>query len=210
MAVSIVIDVAGLDLSLIICFKMEILSPGSRNVVQMSLSRDEREFASEYLDFTKRLLLDSVAGLSKAELGARKGPFEWSIAECLGHLALAGDFTWKVLQDLVEQRPTPEKQSEVKVRVKQIMVIMTDRSRKLQTLPFLQSAGKFCDAAAALDNFIRQRDQLIAYAKETEDELKNRHTFHPATGTINLYQFLLVEGAHSARHVMQIEEIKGR
>lgn len=189
---------------------MEILSPGSRNALQMSLTRDEREFASEYLDFTRRLLLDSVTGVDKAELETRKGPFEWTIAECIGHLALAGDLTWKVLHDLLRQPATPEKALEVRVRVKQIMVIMTDRSRRLRTLPHLQSAGRFASADNALDHFVGQRDRLIAFAKETEDELKNRHTFHPATGTINLYQFLLLEGAHTARHVMQIEEIKGR
>jgi len=189
---------------------MEILSPGSRNEVQMSLTRDEREFAVEYLDFTRRLLLDSVAGLDKAALETRKGPFEWNITECIGHLALTGDHTWKVLQDLLRQPSTPHKAAEVRVRVKQMMVIMTDRSRKLQTHPLLQSAGRFAGADVALDHFVRQRDRLIAYVKGTEDELKDRHTFHPATGTINLYQFLLLEGAHSARHVMQIEELKWR
>ncbi len=189
---------------------MEILSPGSRSALQMSLTRDEREFASEYLDFTRRLLLDSVAGLGKTELETRKGPFEWNIAECIGHLALVGDHTWKVLHDLLRQPPTPKKALEVRVRVKQMVVIMTDRSRRLQTQSHLQSAGRFTNAEKALDHFIRQRDMLIAYAKETEDELKNRHAFHPATGTINLYQFLLLEGAHTARHVMQIEEIKGK
>jgi len=176
----------------------------------MSLTRDEREFACEYLEFTKRLLLDSVADVSRPGMEARKGPFEWSIAECIGHLALAGDRTWQTLEDLLLLPATPGKAAEVRVRVKQMMVIMTDRSRRLQTLPALQSAGRFANAGTALDHFIRQRDRLIAYAKETEDELKNRHTFHPATGTINLYQFLLLEGAHTARHVMQIEEIKGK
>ena len=177
----------------------------------MSLSRDEREFAGEYLAFTKRLVLDSVAGVSKAALEARTGPFAWSIAECIGHLALSGELAWKVLQDLLRQPPSPQKGVEVRVSVKQMMVIMTDRSRKLQTHHSLQpgtGAHSYPDAAAALDHFILRRDELIAYARETENELKNRHTFHPATGTINLYQFLLLEGAHSARHVMQIEEIK--
>lgn len=176
----------------------------------MSLTRDEREFACEYLDFTKRLLLDSVAGVTRTGMETRKGPFEWSIAECIGHLALAGDRTWQILEDLLLLPATPEKSVEVRVRVKQMMVIMTDRSRRLQTLPALQPAGRFGNAGVALDHFILQRDRLIAYAKETEDELKNRHTFYPATGTINLYQFLLLEGAHTARHVMQIEEIKGK
>jgi hypothetical protein len=187
---------------------MQILSRGGRDLTRMSLIQGEREFAGEYLEFTKRLLLDSVAGLGHKEMEVRRGPFEWSIAECLGHLALGADRTWKVLQDLVKQPPTPEKIGEVRVSVKQIMVIMTDRSRRLQTLHFLQPAGKFPDGAEALDHFIRRREQLVTYALEAEDELKNRHAFHPATGTINLYQFLLLEGAHSARHVMQIEEIK--
>jgi len=187
---------------------MEILSPGGRNVVRMSLSRDEREFACEYLEFTKRLLLDSVAGLNKAALEARTSPFGWSIAECIGHLALSGELAWKVLQDLLRQPSTPEKGMEVRVSVKQIMVIMTDRNRKLKTLSALDPAGKVTDSDLVLERFAAYRDRLIAFARTTEDELKNRHTSHPATGTINLYQFLLVEGAHSARHVMQIEEIK--
>lgn len=187
---------------------MQILLPGIRKGVGMSLTRDEREFAVEYLEFTKRMLIDSLTDLSRLGMDIRPRPFEWSIAECVGHLALTGDHTWKVLQDLLQQPPTPEKATQVRVRVKQMMVIMTDRSRKLQTLPFLQAAGKFGDAISALEQFVQQRDRLITYVKETEDELKNRHTFHPATGTINLYQFLLLEGAHVARHVMQIEEIK--
>ncbi|MDO6432891.1 DinB family protein [Flavitalea sp. BT771] len=187
---------------------MEILSPGGRNVVRMSLSRDEREFAGEYLAFTKRLLLDSVTGLSNALLEARTGPFAWSIAECMGHLAQSGELTWKVLQDLLRQPPTPEKGVEIRVSVKQMMVIMTDRSRKLQTLSALDPAGKVTDFDLVRDRFTACRDRLIAFAWETENELKNRHTFHPATGTINLYQYLLLEGAHAARHVMQIEEIK--
>ena len=174
----------------------------------MSLSRDEREFAGEYLEFTKRLLLNSVTGLNKAVLETRTGPFGWSIAECIGHLALSGELAWKVLQDKLRQPPTPEKGMEVRVSVKQIMVIMTDRSRKLKTLSALDPAGKVTDIDLVLERFTAYRDRLITFARTTEDELKNRHTSHPATGTINLYQFLLVEGAHSARHVMQIEEIK--
>lgn len=187
---------------------MQIVSIGNKGGIGMSLTRDEREFAAEYLVFTKKMLIDSLAGLSKLQMEVRPRPFQWSIAECVGHLALAGDHAWKVLQDLLLQPPTPEKQAQVRVRVKQIMVIMTDRNRKLQTLPFLQAAGKFGDAFSALDQFVRQQDRLIDYVRETGDELKNRHAFHQATGTINLYQFLLLEGAHVARHAMQIEEIK--
>src|SRR6186713_925933 len=101
---------------------MQIVSIGNKGGIGMSLTRDEREFAAEYLVFTKKMLIDSLAGLSKLQMEVRPGPFQWSIAECVGHLALAGDHAWKVLQDLLLQPPTPEKQAQVRVRVKQIMV----------------------------------------------------------------------------------------
>src|SRR5882757_4161307 len=181
----------------------------NRNVLSMSLTRDEREFACEYLGFTKKWLLDSVEGLSQQAMEVRPGPHEWSIAQCIEHLALEGDFAWKTLRDLLRQPPTPEKQQEVRRNIKQMIVIMTDRSRKGQAMPFLQPVCKIPDSGAALERFVSQRDLLIDYVKRTEDELKNRHAFHQTVGTINLYQFLILEGAHSARHVLQIEEIKG-
>ena len=177
-------------------------------VLPSPLSRGEREFACEYLAFTKNLLLDSIAGLSRAAMGARTEPDRWSMAENIEHLALAGDITWKILHELLGKRPTPERRELVRVSIKRIICIMSDRSRKLSSLSGLLPAGRFADTAAALAHFIEQRDRLIDYVRHTEDGLKDRHAFHPFVGTVNLYQFLLLEGAHTARHVLQIEEIK--
>jgi hypothetical protein len=38
--------------------------------------------------------------------------------------------------------------------------------------------------------------------------LKNHFTLHPAFGTINTYQLLLLLSGHSERHTLQIEEVK--
>jgi len=187
---------------------MEALSLYNGEVLPSSLSRGEREFACEYLAFTKNLLLDSIAGLSRAAMGARTEPDRWSMAENIEHLALAGDITWKILHELLGKRPTPERRELVRVSIKRIICIMSDRSRKLSSLSGLLPAGRFADTAAALAHFIEQRDRLIDYVRHTEDGLKDRHAFHPFVGTVNLYQFLLLEEAHTARHVLQIEEIK--
>jgi hypothetical protein len=187
---------------------MAALSLYNRNVLGASLTRGEREFACEYLVFTKNLLLDSVAGLSKAAMNARTEHDRWNMAECIGHLALAGDVAWKILHGLLDRAPTPEKQELIRVSIKRIICMMSDRSKRVPTLSGLMPSGRFPDVQAALDHFVRQRDRLIDYVRHTEDELKNRHAFHPCVGTVNLYQFILVEAAHSARHVLQIEEIK--
>ncbi|HVU57896.1 MAG TPA: DinB family protein [Puia sp.] len=173
-----------------------------------SLTRGEREFACEYLSFTKNLVLDSVAGLSKAAMDARTEPGRWSMAENIEHLALAGDITWKILHEQLEKKPTPEKRASIRVGIKRIICILSDRSKKCSSLSGLLPAGRFTDMEAALAHFVRQRDRLIDYVRHTGDGLKDRHAFHPFVGTVNLYQFLLLEAAHTARHVLQIEEIK--
>jgi len=187
---------------------MEALSLYNGEVLPSSLSRGEREFACEYLAFTKNLLLDSIAGLGRAAMEARTERDRWSMAENIEHLALAGDITWKILHEQLGKSPTPERRELIRVSIKRIICIMSDRSRKLSCLSGLLPAGRFADTEAALAHFVEQRDQLIHYVRHTEDGLKDRHAFHPFVGTVNLYQFLLLEGAHTARHVLQIEEIK--
>jgi hypothetical protein len=187
---------------------MEALSLYDRDVLSSSLTRGEREFACEYLTFTKNLLLDSVAGLSKPAMDARTERDRWSMAENIEHLALAGDITWKILQELLGKEPTPERRELVRVGIKRIICSMSDRSKRRPSLSGLLPAGRFADCEAALAHFAGQRDRLIDYVRHTEDGFKDRHAFHPLVGTVNLYQFLVVEGAHTARHVLQIEEIK--
>src|SRR6185503_13606180 len=119
-----------------------------------------------------------------------------------------GDITWKILHEQLGKRPTPERRELIRVSIKRIICMMSDRSRKLSSLSGLLPGGRFADTEAALAHFVEQRDRLIHYVRHTEDGLKDRHAFHPFVGTVNLYQFLLLEGAHTARHVLQIEEIK--
>jgi len=187
---------------------MQVLWLNNQEVRPSSLTRGEREFACEYLTFTKNLLLDSIAGLSREAMEARTERDRWSMAENIEHLALAGDITWKILHEQLGKDPTPERRELIRVSIKRIICIMSDRSRKLHCLSGLAPAGRFADTEEALAHFVAQRDRLIDFVRHTGDGLKDRHAFHPFVGTVNLYQFLLLEGAHTARHVQQIEEIK--
>ena len=72
----------------------------------------------------------------------------------------------------------------------------------------LQPVGKFPSSDAAIQAFVSRRDSTIAYLGATKDDLKNHFTVHPAFGTINCYQLLLLVTSHSERHTLQIEEVK--
>jgi hypothetical protein len=187
---------------------MKALSLYNQEAKPSSLTRAEREFACEYLAFTKNLLLDSIAGLSGSALDARTEPDRWSMAENIEHLALSGDIMWKILHGQLGKKSISENIEQVRMSIKQIICMMSDRSRKLNCLSGLQPAGRFANTDAALEHFVEQRDRLIDYVRYTGDGLKERFAFHPFAGKVNLFQFVLLEGAHTARHVMQIEEIK--
>jgi len=59
-----------------------------------------------------------------------------------------------------------------------------------------------------LDEFVKARRSTIDYVSTTQDDLLNHFWQHPATGTIDLYQSILLISAHAQRHILQIEEIK--
>ena len=56
--------------------------------------------------------------------------------------------------------------------------------------------------------FKKQRLKTIEYIKTTNDDLRNHFWKHRLTGTIDLYQTILLMSAHLERHLAQIEQIK--
>src|SRR6202011_1383100 len=55
------------------------------------LTQGERDFAMSSMQATRKLFLDSVAGLSAAQWNFKAAPERWSIAECAEHIALSED-----------------------------------------------------------------------------------------------------------------------
>ncbi len=53
------------------------------------ISKGDREFGMSALHASRKLFLDSVAGLSDAQLNFKPAPEKWSIAEVAEHIALA-------------------------------------------------------------------------------------------------------------------------
>jgi hypothetical protein len=56
--------------------------------------------------------------------------------------------------------------------------------------------------------FEDSRKVAMDYIGTTNDDLRDHFFDHPAFGTLDGYQWLLLISAHSARHTAQIEEVK--
>jgi len=173
-----------------------------------TISDSERKMALKEFQRTKQRFLNDVKGLSAAQLSFKADTSRWSIAQCIEHIALAENLIWQWEQATVAQPATPEKASEVKITDEQLLKGIVDRSHKFTAPEMLQPVGKFPNSEAALQAFTSRRDSTIAYISTTKDDLKNHFALHPAFGTMNTYQMLLMLSGHSERHTLQIEEVK--
>jgi hypothetical protein len=173
-----------------------------------TLTPDERKFAVDYYLKTKARLLADVKGLSPAQLNFRADSTRWSIYQCTEHIALSEALIWQWMQMTQHSPATPDKRSEIKHTTEELIKAMTDRSHKMQAPEMLKPGSQFTGEQAALDAFVLRRDSTIAYIQVTQDDLKDHFTNHPVFGTIDLYQGLILLAAHSARHTLQIEEVK--
>ena len=173
-----------------------------------TISDTERKMALKEFQRTKQRFLNDVKGLSAAQLSFKADTSRWSIAQCIEHIALAESLIWQWEQMTIAQPATPEKASEVKTTDEQLMKGLIDRSHKFTAPEMLQPVGKFPSTEAAIQAFTSRRDSTIAYISSTQDDLKNHFAQHPAFGTLNTYQLILMISGHSERHTLQIEEVK--
>ena len=192
---------------LLFAFVLSALTITSFRLAPGTLSADERKFAIDYYQKTKARLLKDIKGLSETQLNFKADSTRWSVYQCTEHIALAESMIWQWIQMTEQQPATPEKRSEVKVTLDQLMKGTLDRSQKFKAPEMLQPETKFPDTKTALEAFLARRDSTIAYIKTTQDDLKDHFITHPVAGTMDLYQALVMLAAHTERHTMQIEEV---
>ena len=173
-----------------------------------SLTPAERKYAIDYYIQTRDRLVNDLKGLSPEQLNWKADTSRWSVAQCTEHIALAETLIWQWVQMTLKQPATPEKRSEVKVTTEQLVAAVTDRSHKAKAPEMLVPSGKFPTTQAALQAFLSRRDSTMAYLQTTQDDLKDHFIVHPAFGTIDLYQGLVLLAGHCARHTLQLEEVK--
>jgi hypothetical protein len=83
-----------------------------------------------------------------------------------------------------------------------------DRSTKVKTFAPLEPVNTpFKTAEDAMASFMDNRDKLVGYVSTTNDDLRN-HINQLPVGVYDSFQMLLFIGAHSNRHMQQINEVK--
>ena len=176
--------------------------------VTTGLTETERNTASKFLMDTENGVLESIKGLSEAQLTFKPAPDRWSVEECMKHIAATEIGLWQMTDGNIKQAANPEKRSEIKMTDEEVMKNIEDRSKKVKTFPpFEPQNTGFKTLEDAVNSFKENRGKLIEYVKSTDADLRSHVATLPMS-SFDCYQMILFIGAHSNRHMQQINEVK--
>lgn len=172
------------------------------------ITQEQRVYAVSELQRTRDLLEKELKGLTNEQVIFKAAPDQWSIAEVTEHIALAETGIFQITQGSLKAPADSSKRKEITVTEADIKKRLTNRTTKVQSPEVIKPTGKFPSTEQAFQAFVARRNATIDYIDKTDDDLLNHFWKHPATGTIDLYQTILLIAAHSERHILQIIEVK--
>ncbi|HLU81458.1 MAG TPA: DinB family protein [Flavobacteriaceae bacterium] len=169
---------------------------------------NDRSFATNYFAETFLNLQNTVTGLDKEQLHFKPSKESWSISQCLEHIILTENMIFEPVKKNMTQPANPDRREEIKFSDEELLAMATDRSEKYKAPEILITKGKYDDPETALHDLKTQREEIISFIMNTPiQELRNRVNDSPS-GASDSYQSLLFLAGHTARHTLQIEEIK--
>lgn len=169
---------------------------------------DEKAFVLDYYSKTLDNLYQSVVGLDKEQLHFRPDTESWSISQCLEHIIITENMIFGTIKENMQKPVNPELREKIQFSDEEILKMVTDRSEKYKAPEALVTEGKFDDAETALRELKDQRKEMLSFIQSVPmEELRNRVNESPS-GFNDAYQSLLFLAGHTARHTLQIREIK--
>lgn len=172
------------------------------------LTDKEKADAAKFLAETEDGVLASVQGLSEAQLKFKAAPDKWGVEECMMHIAASEKLLWANVDKQLKENANPEKRADIKMTDDDVKKNIESRANKVKTFAPLepQNTG-FKNLDEAISSFKENRGKLIDYIKGTNADLRN-HVVNMGFASFDSYQMILFIGAHSNRHMQQINEVK--
>jgi len=170
------------------------------------VTQAEKEHALQYLESTKKNVVEATKDLSEEQWNFKPAPDRWSVAQVMEHIAAAEDFLRDFTKEKVMLGPAGEHGRDVKKTDDAVLTMVPDRTRKAQAPEPLVPNNRFGSPEGSVKHFVESRSA-------TEDFLKNTtglrdHVQDSPLGKLDGYEFVLFIAAHSERHTKQINEVK--
>ena len=168
----------------------------------------DKEFLLDYYRQTMDNLTKNISGLSEAQLQFSASEEKWSVSQCVEHIILTENMIFGMLKTYMEQPANPERKKDILLSDDQIIATIINRTEKYKAPEILQTKGKYNDPETALKDLENQRKEILDFIRNTDIEELRNHINNSPAGATDAYQSLLFIAGHTARHTLQIEEIK--
>jgi len=190
------------------CMLIAVLAvAGGGSISAQELTQAEKEHALQYLESTKKDVLEATKGLSVAQWNFKPAPDRWSVAQVMEHIAASEEFIRVgLLQEKVMISPPGESSRDVKKIDAAVEAMIPDRSHKAQAPEPLVPNNRFGSPEGSLKQFLESRATTEQFLRSTAG-LRD-HVMDGPVGKMDGYEFILFIAAHCERHVKQINEVK--
>lgn len=170
--------------------------------------QNDKAFLLDYYRKTENQLKQDLEGLSNAQLQYKPSADKWSISQCVEHIIKTEKALFAMAKETLANPANPERRDEVKVTDQQLIDGIADRGHKAEAPAELIGEGAYTDAMTAIADFRAQRADILSYLENVSvDDLRN-HIADSPFGPIDAYHSMLFIAGHTARHTLQIEEVK--
>ena len=183
-----------------------VLMAGAATAPAQEVTQAEKDKALQYLETTKKNVLEATKGLSEAQWNFKPAPDRWSVAQVMEHIAAAEDFIRATLKEKVMMAPAGDAGRDVKKTDEAVMMMVPDRTTKAQAPEPLVPSNRFGSPEGSVKHFVESRAATEDFLKTTTG-LRDHVTDSPL-GKLDGYEFVLFIAAHSERHTKQINEVK--
>lgn len=170
------------------------------------LTQHERDAAANRLSTSYQFLLDTVAGLTPEQWNFKPAPDQWSIAECVEHLAISETAGLARYQRMLAAPAAPGKNSAL--TDEQIAGKVVDRTQKFNAPEMIAPSHRWSDPLEAIQQLKESRNQSIAQIRAAGDDLRSYFSTHPAFGDLDALQWMVLRAGHTERHTAQIKAIQ--
>ena len=170
------------------------------------VTQADKDKALQYLESTKKNVLEATMGLSEAQWNFKSAPDRWSVAQVMEHIAAAEDFLRTLDKEKVMTAPAGEADRDVKKTDEGVLAMVPDRTNKIQAPEPLVPTNRFGSPEGSIKHFVESRATTEDFLKTTTG-LRD-HVLESPMGKLDAYEFVLLIAAHSERHTKQINEVK--
>src|SRR3979490_1713018 len=91
-----------------------LLMAGATAASAQEVTQAEKDKALQYLETTKKNVLEATKGLSEAQWSFKPAPDRWSVAQVMEHIAAAEDLLYGMIQEQAMKAPARSAGEDVK------------------------------------------------------------------------------------------------